>query len=221
MKLNVDIFMQIARNEKRYSRSTKKILALHLIAALFLITPLCSIGQKSEQFVVDNRSIDINHLNSEIESVMDTVIVPGMSLAVIDQGEVVFSGAYGVRGNDEEVTEGTTFQAASLSKVFLMYAALKMADEGLLDLNKPVYQYLPNPRLSHDERYLKITSRMLLFHTSGIEDWENENNPQILEIISDPDERFVYSGEGYNYLADAIAEILNKPIVQYMKELVY
>jgi CubicO group peptidase (beta-lactamase class C family) len=69
--------------------------------------------------------------------------------------------------------------AASLTKAVFAYLVLQLADKRLLDLDKPVYQYLPKPLpeypdytdLATDPRYQRITARRLLSHTSGLPNW--------------------------------------------------
>lgn len=61
---------------------------------------------------------------------------------------------------------------------------------------------------------------MVLSHSSGMENWENQNNPDKLEIISEPGEKFNYSGEGYVYLSKVVEKLLGKSTESYMKELV-
>jgi len=89
----------------------------------------------------------------------------------------------------------------------------------MFDLDKPMYQYLPNSLLEHDQRYKLITPRMVLNHSSGLENWKANNNPDTLEIVSNPGEKYTYSGEAYNYLSKVIALILNKPYEQYLSEM--
>ena len=109
----------------------------------------------------------------------------GLSLALIDNNEVVYYNAYGQKecNKNKKVNKRTVFNGASLTKTYLLYTVLKLADERKIDLDKPVYQYLEYPRLEHDERYKLITARMLLNHSSGIENWQDRNDPKKLEIL--------------------------------------
>lgn len=159
-------------------------------------------------------------LNSAVERMMDSVGIPGLSLAVIENNRIVYFHPYGRKndGTGHKVDKRTVFEACSLSKNFLSYVAHQLVDEGKLDVQKPVYEYLPNDRLEHDARYKLITAHEILAHCSGIENWQVFNNPDTLEIVSNPGEKFVYSGEAFNYLAQIIAKILGQPYEEYMTE---
>jgi hypothetical protein len=61
---------------------------------------------------------------------------------------------------------------------------------------------------------------MIINHTSGIENWQRLNNRDVLEILSNPGEKYAYSGEGYHYLAEVIAKILNEPYQSYISRLI-
>lgn len=154
---------------------------------------------------------------------MDEVGVPGVSLAVISDNRVVFSESYGIKETKqrEAIDDSTIFEAASLSKTFFLFAVYTLVDAGKLDLDKPMYQYLPYEPLEHDSRYKLITPRMILSHCSGIENWKRYNDPNVLEIIANPGEKMVYSGEGYNYLAKVVALLLNKDNETYTQEMVF
>ncbi len=69
----------------------------------------------------------------------------GLSLALIDDGEIVFHTARGTANVDtgEGVSDASIFEAASLSKPVFAYFALKMVDQGIIELDRPLHEYLP------------------------------------------------------------------------------
>ena len=77
---------------------------------------------------------------------MDDVGIPGLSFAVIDQNKVVYYNSFGYKyiedGEKQTVDNETVFEACSLSKSFLVYAAHSMVDQGILDLDKPLHEYM-------------------------------------------------------------------------------
>ncbi|SKA35764.1 CubicO group peptidase, beta-lactamase class C family [Chitinophaga eiseniae] len=190
---------------------------------LLLLVSLGAAAQAPATFTAGKKRINIQSFNREVEHVMQEMGVNGVSLAVISDGRLVYDHAYGYKASDrkERVNRETVFEACSVSKTFLSYAVYKVVDEGKLDLDKPMYQYLPNPSLEHDSRYKLITPRMILCHASGIENWKDFNDPNVLEIVSDPGKQFIYSGEGYEYLAKVLEGILHEPYESYMKKLVF
>lgn len=187
-----------------------------------LMLALFARAQSADYFISDNRKVNINSFNDSIKAIMDNAGIPGLSLAIIENNKIVFVNSYGYKNNQKKipVDPNTMFEACSLSKTFLVFAAYQFVDRGWLDLDKPMYQYMVNPRLEHDQRYKLITPRMILSHTSGLENWQGMNNPDVLEIIKDPGTEYTYSGEGFHYLAEVMTHIVNKSYSTYIQELV-
>ncbi|WP_350290922.1 serine hydrolase domain-containing protein [uncultured Croceitalea sp.] len=105
----------------------------------------------------------------------------------------------------KKVTKETIFEAASLSKPLFAYFALKQMDKGLIGLDTPLYEYVDYPDIQHDEHYKMITARMVLSHTTGLPNWRPENDT--LKFIFTPGDKYGYSGEGFQYLARAVAKV--------------
>ncbi|WP_162817939.1 serine hydrolase domain-containing protein [Niabella yanshanensis] len=141
----------------------------------------------------------------QIIAAMDSLKVPGMSVAVINKGKIVFTKGLGWADIEQKkpVTPATFFEAASLSKPAFAFFVLTLAHKGVIDLDKPLFEYLPATHIA-DERYKKITARMVLAHTTGLPNW-SEGAPMQLE--AEPGARFSYSGEAYVYLAKVIAHL--------------
>lgn len=179
-------------------------------------------AQRSGFFTVNNKQINIDSLGHKINFWMNEVGVPAISLAVISNGQVVFADSYGHKrqGSEEKVNSETVFEACSMTKSYLVYVVYKLVDSGVLDLDKPMYQYLTYEPLEYDPRYKLITPRMILSHSSGLENWRDMNDGGKLEILSTPGEKFIYSGEGYQYLAKVVEKLLNKPYEKYIREMV-
>jgi CubicO group peptidase (beta-lactamase class C family) len=85
---------------------------------------------------------------------------------------------------------------------------MTFVEDGLIELDKPLYKYLPNPDIEYDERYKKITARMVLSHRSGFPNWRDDYPEKKLFIQFEPDTDYHYSGEGYQYLAEVLKHIL-------------
>lgn len=142
---------------------------------------------------------------------MKALDVPGVSLALINDSEVVYHWVDGYADLEKKVavTKKSIFEGASLSKPLFAYFAMGFVEEGRLDLDKPLYEYLPYADIAHDERYKKITARMVLTHTSGFPNWRSDHEDGNLFISFEPGSAFQYSGEGYQYLAKVLAHILH------------
>jgi CubicO group peptidase (beta-lactamase class C family) len=195
---------------------------IKLIIFLLLVCCAGASGQSPRSFVVNGKRIESDTFNARVTQMMNDVGVPGLSLAVIGDGRIAYYQTFGYKRLDtrERVDSNTIFEAASLSKTFLTYVVHRLIEEGKLDPDKPLYLYRPFPELEHDARYKLITTRMILSHSSGIENWRWYNNPDTLEILANPGEKYVYSGEGFEYLSRVVEVILGKSYEQYVEEMV-
>lgn len=194
---------------------------LRLLLCLSLIFVIHGLyAQNDDSFISNGREIKTENFDREISRMMDDFRIPGLSLAIIEDNKIAYHHNYGVKkeGEEEKVNEHTVFQGCSNSKSYLVFVAHQLADEGKLDLDKPLYTYREHDRLQHDQRYKSITARMVLSHSSGIENWQGNNQGDTLEILSEPGSTYVYSGEGYNYLSLVIKDILKQNYKKYIKQ---
>ena len=123
-----------------------------------------------------------------------------------------------------QVDENTMFEACSMSKPVFAYLVLKLVEQGKLDLDKPLYDYLPEKFICEDEDYPKqITARMILSHTSGLPNWRkgSEENESPLPIYFKPGTKFQYSGEGIYYLQRVVEHITNESLESYAKRTLF
>lgn len=104
-----------------------------------------------------------------------TLEVPGVGLALIDQGEVVWQGGIGVRalGSPETVDAHTKFMVASNTKSFTTLLMSILVDEGKLDWEQPVVELYPEFRLGSDATTASTLVRHLLCACTGLprKDW--------------------------------------------------
>ncbi|QHT69539.1 serine hydrolase [Rhodocytophaga rosea] len=159
-------------------------------------------------------------IDQQVYNLMDSANIPGLALGVIQQGKIVYTKGYGLLKSDStaKVDEHTVFDAASLSKPVFGYAVFKLMEEGKLSLDTPLYTYLPYPDIAYDDRYKKITARMVLSHTTGFPNWRGGDK---LKIQFTPGEKFSYSGEGFVYLQRVVEKITGKPLNEVMQEKVF
>jgi CubicO group peptidase (beta-lactamase class C family) len=132
--------------------------------------------------------------------------VAGVGLAVFNHGQVAYLKAYGLRDVQKHLplTPDSVMTAASLTKPAFVTMMMQFVHAHLIELDKPVYEYLPKPLheyraykdLADDPRYKHITMRMLLDHTSGFPIWRWFTDDKKLKIYFTPELRFPYSGEG-------------------------
>jgi len=159
---------------------------------------------------------------------MDRTAVPGLSLAILDGGRIASNRAFGVknRKTKDPISEKTVFEACSLSKPVLAYAALTLVAEGRLDLDKPLVEYASEEVLAQvffrekieDDRVRRITPRLVMSHRTGFPNWRRGGK---LTLLADPGERFGYSGEGFVFLQRVVEQTTGRPINDFVKERVF
>lgn len=165
----------------------------------------------------------IERLEKDLPQLLQKADVPGLSAALVIDGKLVWSHAFGVKNAEtkEPVTNETIFEAASLSKPVTAYAVLKLVDEGKIDLDTPLNKYLGNNYdVGDDERLNLITARRVLSHTSGFPNWRQRGAAK-LPINFTPGEKFSYSGEGFVYLSKVVEKLTGKKFEDVIKETVF
>ena len=161
-------------------------------------------------------------IDSFIQTQMDSLHIVGLSIALIDDAQVVYNGVFGMKDKEkaEKVNENTLFEAASMTKPVFAYAVHKLVQKGLLSLDTPLYKYYPYEDIAQDDRYKLITARMVLSHTSGFPNWRHVKFRE-LTIDSEPGSKFEYSGEAYGYLGLVIQHLTGKKLQDVMQEEVF
>jgi CubicO group peptidase (beta-lactamase class C family) len=141
---------------------------------------------------------------------MDSRLIPGLSLAFVNEGRISHRAAYGLAdaSSGRAVTHDTVFEAGSLSKPVFAYAALKCCEAGVLNLDTQLADYLKVPYLEDDPRHRTITARHVLSHTTGFPNWRRKKP---LKTHFRPGERHSYSSEGYVYLQHVLSHLRPEP----------
>jgi CubicO group peptidase (beta-lactamase class C family) len=180
---------------------------------------------------LDGQRITPDSVERIVTHAMTRARVPGLALAVINRGEIVFLAAFGYRDVARKLplTDTSVMYAASLTKAMFAHLVMQLVDDGVLDLDTPIAKYLPKPLPSYekyadlagDARWERITPRMLLSHTSGLPNWRFVEPGEKLTIRSDPGTHFGYSGEGINLLQLVIEEHTGKPVGDMMQKRVF
>ncbi|MBZ5590117.1 MAG: serine hydrolase, partial [Acidobacteriia bacterium] len=164
----------------------------------------------------------IDRLTPEL---MKELHVPGVSIALVADLRVVWSRSYGVADvrTGEPVTRETRFEACSMSKPVFAYLVMKLVEEGKLDLDRPLTEYLKEavPPAQADKEL--ITARMVLTHTTGFPDWRKgyEERGGPLPVRFKPGSRYGYSGEGVFYLQRVVEHITGEPLEVYAQRTLF
>jgi CubicO group peptidase (beta-lactamase class C family) len=146
--------------------------------------------------------------------------VPGVSLGIVEHDKVTARG-FGVTraGGTDVVNADTVFEAASLSKPVFAYLVLQLATDGVIDLDRPLGEYVPLPNAS-DPAARPITARNVLSHTTGWRNWRFARD-HVLTADFTPGSRFGYSGEGYYFLQRVVERVTGRGILRLTRERVF
>jgi CubicO group peptidase (beta-lactamase class C family) len=165
--------------------------------------------------------------------------VPGVSIAVLNDGVVAWARGYGLKqaGGSDSVSVSTLFQAASISKPVTAAAILRLAECGVLSLDVDVNEYLKSWQVQPNEFTADspVTLRGLLAHNAGVtvpgfpgyvagkdlptavDVLSGRGNTDPVELVSVPGERDRYSGGGYTIAQVLLEDLTGKPFHSVME----
>ncbi len=179
----------------------------------------------------DGTPIDADRIDREAKRMMAEAHVNGLAMAVIEDGRVAFVRTWGRRSVEPSLPLGpdTVMYGASLTKLVFAYMALQLVDEGRLDLDRPIAALLPKPlpeypyyaAIKDDERWRKLTPRLLLAHASGLANFAFLEPDGKMRFHFDPGTRYAYSGEGILLLQFALETGLGLDVGREMQRRVF
>jgi CubicO group peptidase (beta-lactamase class C family) len=205
--------------------------ALLLIATIASLVAPTATAKKTVIKRLDGSAIAPAEIDATVTRLIRAAEVAGVGLAILNDGKVAYLKSYGVRDKEKNLplTPDSVMTAASFTKAAFAYMVMRLVDEKILDLDRPVYQYLPKPLpeypqykdLAGDPRYKRITARMLLSHTSGLPNWRAFEDDRKLKIHFEPGTKYAYSGEGIDLLQLVVEAITKQPLKDLMKTRVF
>src|ERR1035441_5109183 len=179
----------------------------------------------------DGREVAISQIDITTTRLMEAAHVTGAGIAIFHQGRIAYLKAYGVRDVERRLpfTPNSVMTAASLSKSVFATMIMRLVQEGVVDLDKPIHEYLPNPLpeypryadLQGDDRYKRLTLRILLSHTSGFPNWRAFEEDRKLKIHFEPRTRYAYSGEGIDLAQLIVETVTGRSVASLMDEKLY
>ncbi len=111
---------------------------------------------------------DYGEIDRFVQDEMDGSNIPGIAIAIVEDGEIVHARGFGNDGHGNAITPATPFWVGSNGKSMTALAARQLAEAGKLDLDAPVQRYLPTFHVADAEASSKITVRHLMNQTSGL-----------------------------------------------------
>lgn len=168
--------------------------------------------------------------------------VPGVSIAVIDQGRIAWARGYGFadKAAKRPVTPETRFQAASISKSVAAAAALHFVEESRIDLDRNVNDYLKSWKVPDNDftREQKVTLRRILSHSAGLTvhgfpgyevgkplptlvqvlNGAKPANTEPIRVDTVPGTKWRYAGGGYVVMQQMLIDLLGKPFPEITQQ---
>jgi D-alanyl-D-alanine-carboxypeptidase/D-alanyl-D-alanine-endopeptidase len=187
---------------------------------------------------IDGTKLPADSLHAKIEYLMKVANVSGVAISVFNNNQPVFSKTYGLahmKENRPLQASSSIMYAASFAKTVFAYVAMQLVQEKVIDLDKPLVEYLDKPLpdykipgwnrgyqdLKNDERYKKITARMCLTHRTGFPNWRWFEADRKLKFRFEPGTRYSYSGEGLYLLQFVIEQVTGKDYESISAERVF
>jgi CubicO group peptidase (beta-lactamase class C family) len=210
-------------------KSIVLMVSISLVWSCLAVSPGRSQTAEPLKTSADEKAL-VADLEKTIPELMKAANIPGLSIAVIRDGKLLWTRGFGVKNSltGEPVTADTIFEAASLTKPFFAYAAMKLVESGELDLDRPLIEYIPREKieksLGHSldfegfrgDWFRKITARMVLSHSSGLPHGER-GRPY--PIFFEPGTKYRYSADGYYYLQMVIEHLKGEKLDTWMKRM--
>jgi serine beta-lactamase-like protein LACTB len=208
--------------------------SIALLLLVFFFGPLFSRAQ-SKSLSADKRA----QVEKAASSFMARDSVPGISVAVVQDGALVWSQGFGMADLENFVpaTSSTLFRLGSISKPITATALLQLSERGKLDLDVEVQKYCP----AFPKKEWPITTRELLGHLGGIRHYNPDGKGDIPEdsakhflsmeeslqvfagdpLVARPGTKFHYSTYGYTVLGCVLEGAASEKYVDYVKENVF
>jgi len=184
----------------------------------------------SLSYSLPSAASDTDQLDLALRAIQKEHQVPGMSVAVIRSGELIFARGYGFTdvGKSKAISADTLFRAASISKLFTAQAVVQLAQTGKISLDDPVAKYLR----TFDDK--SVTIKQLLTHSSGLEDSikpksgkEQRSKAQFLKILNnglksgDSSKVFKYSDSGFNLLGMVVEAASGMSYEEHIEQVIF
>jgi CubicO group peptidase (beta-lactamase class C family) len=210
-------------------RMARSVHPLAVIAAVCLLAGFASAATDAGPHItrLDGSTITEQQVDATVRPSLEAAHVTGAGIAIFQDRKIAYLKAYGLRDTEKQLplTPDSVMTSASLSKAAFATVVMRLVQQRKLDLDRPVYQYLPKPPpeypryadLNGDERYRKITLRMLLSHTSGFPNWRAFEDDHKLKIYFEPGSRYAYSGEGIDLAQFVVETVTHEPLTTLME----
>jgi CubicO group peptidase (beta-lactamase class C family) len=216
------------------SRTAARVGLALVVATLLLGSP----GTAQDKALPDNPRVQeaFNLLDKWLESEVAYKRFPGLSIAVVHDQDVIWTGRYGYANIEDKLPArpDTIYSICSISKLFTNVAIMQLRDAGKLRLDDPIAKYLSWFDIKPvDPKAPPITIRSIMRHSSGLPreiaapyngepdlPWEDRDlilkNLPGQETLYPPDVYFQYSNLGISLLGEVVAAVSGQPYGEYI-----
>jgi CubicO group peptidase (beta-lactamase class C family) len=184
---------------------------------------------------LDGTTISIAEAETFARKTMADAHVTGAQIVVLDQGSLVWSEAFGLRRREPELPmdRETTMWAASITKSVFATYVMQLVERGEFQLDVPLAKQLAKPLdqyeeyrekavdLVRDPAWATVTPRMLLSHSSGLQNFAAIEPDNKMHLHFKPGTQFLYSGEGINLVQFVIEQQKGRPLDQLMQDALF
>ena len=207
------------------------------IGAGVLVCALCAMGLAQEQKLTKEKQAQIE---AAVAKFMASTHVPGVAVAVVENGEYEWSSGFGFADleNNVPASQHTLFRLGSISKPLTAVAAMELWEQGKVDLDAPVQKYCP----AFPQKQAPITTRQVMGHLGGIRHYKTEaqgdvevgntkhfDNPiqagldffKNDPLVDEPGKHFHYSTQGYTLVGCVIEGASGAKYVDFVREHVF
>ncbi len=158
---------------------------------------------------------------ADLEKLLIENNVPALGVGTIANGEITNSFVIGKLKENTIAPDDAIFDTASITKSMTTWLTLRLVDNGLLGLDEPLYPYWVDPDVADDPFHKKLTARHILGHKSGFKNWRYMNEDNKLAFGFEPGTKVQYSGEGFEYLKEALTRKFNKSFSDLVHQWVF
>jgi len=208
------------------------IISCTLLLTLLALIPTVLAGETRQDS-------DFDAVDAYIEGEMAEWNLPGVALAIVQDGEIVYMKGYGKAGpHGRPMTAQTPLFIGSTSKSFTALAIMQLVEEGVIDLDEPAQTYLPWFRVADEEASAQITVRQLLNQDSGLseasgrqsigsKDQSDEAVNNAVRALADDElsnpvgETYEYTNANYQVLGAIVQAVSGQSYEEYVQENIY
>jgi len=224
----------VYRTASVYTGSPLQIKEMKTILS-FVISLILLVVVSSCNGVKTNETIPKTGMDQEIETWLEKTGIPSASITFFKNGKIVESKAYGYTNLKTKTlaSNSTLYNTGSNFKSVTAAAIMQLHEKGLIDIEKPINDYLKSP-IDYFDDSAPITAKHLMSHQSGIPSsvrinkvWQRQTAKTLREVVSGitlnskPGEKYQYSNDGYSLLGVLIEDITGLSYQDYIWENIF